>query len=80
MPSIEPVLIRKDAYALVNRGLPHVFRETFGTALDMGYHALRNLGMRGLQAHRAVRAFEHHNEKAFRELARLAGDDKAYAS
>jgi monovalent cation:H+ antiporter-2, CPA2 family len=71
---------RGDAYALVNHGLPHVFRETLGTALDMGFAALRFLGMRGMQAHRAVRAFEGHNEKAFRELARLAGDDKAYTS
>lgn len=80
LPILARATGRKDAYALVNLGLPHVFRETFGTALDMGYRALRHMGMRGLQAHRAVRAFEDHNERAFRELARLDGDDKAFVS
>jgi voltage-gated potassium channel Kch len=71
---------RREANELVNQGLPHVYRETLGTALDMGYRALRLMGRRGLQAHRATLAFKDHNEKAFRELARLYGDEKAYVS
>jgi monovalent cation:proton antiporter-2 (CPA2) family protein len=69
---------RTDAYALVNKGVTHVFRETMGTAMDMGFEALRFMGLRGHQAHRAVQAFKDHNEKSFRELARHWGDDKAY--
>jgi monovalent cation:proton antiporter-2 (CPA2) family protein len=71
---------RREAYALVNQGLPHVYRETLGTAMDMGCRALRILGRRGHQAHRATLAFKEHNERAFRELARHYGDDKAYTS
>jgi CPA2 family monovalent cation:H+ antiporter-2 len=69
---------RDDAYALVNQGVKHVFRETLGTAMDMGFEALRFMGVRGHQAHRAVRTFKAHNEKSFRELARHWGDEKAY--
>ena len=71
---------RQNAYALVNLGVRHTFRETFGTAMDMGFQALRILGMRGLQAHRSMLAFKEHNEKAFRELARHSGDEKTYLS
>lgn len=69
---------RHDGYVLVNRGLAHVFRETMGTALDMGFHALRFMGMRGMKAHRAILAFKDHNEAAFRELARHSEDEKTF--
>jgi voltage-gated potassium channel Kch len=71
---------RDDAYRLVNGGLEHVFRESFGTAMDMGLQALRLMGLRGLQAQRAVQTFKEHNEKAFRELAAHFGDEKKYLS
>ena len=71
---------RDDGYGLVNLGFEHVYRETFGTALDMGFEALRQMGFRGHQAYRAVQSFRQINEKAFRELARHWGDEKVFLS
>lgn len=69
---------RDDGYALINMGVPHVFRETFGTSMDMAFEALRQAGMGGHRAHRAVQAFRAHNEAAFRELAGHWGDRKTF--
>jgi monovalent cation:proton antiporter-2 (CPA2) family protein len=69
---------RKDGYKLLNLGVGHTFRETQGTAMDMGFQALRTLGVRALHAHRAVLTFKEHNEKAFREMAGHTGDEKSY--
>jgi monovalent cation:proton antiporter-2 (CPA2) family protein len=69
---------RDDGYALLNAGVEHVFRETFGTAMDMGFQAMRTMGLRGHHAHRAVHAFRTHNEAAFRELAAHWGDRKTF--
>ncbi len=67
---------RFDAYAFFKLGIDSVFRETFGTALDMGYEALRKLGVRGNKAHRAVLLYRKHNEAMLRELAAHWGVDK----
>jgi voltage-gated potassium channel Kch len=64
---------RVGAYALLNAGFSHVYRETFGTALQMGEDALRLLGLRAHKAHRASLAFRRHNEAAMRELAKHWG-------
>ena len=69
---------RDDGYALLNMGVTHVFRETFGTAMDMGFQAMRIMGLRGHHAHRAVYAFRAHNETAFRDLAKHWGDRKTF--
>jgi voltage-gated potassium channel Kch len=69
---------RDDGYALLNMGIEHVFRETFGSAMDMGFQAMRMVGVRGHHAHRAVHAFRTHNEAAFRELAAHWGDRKTF--
>jgi monovalent cation:H+ antiporter-2, CPA2 family len=69
---------RDDGYALVNMGIRHVFRETFGTSMDIGFEALRQAGVGGHRAHRAVQAFRAHNEAAFRELAAHWNDRKTF--
>ena len=69
---------REDGYALVNMGIKSVHRETFGTSLEMGFEAMRMLGVRGHHAHRAVHAFRTHNEEAFRDLAAHWGDRKTF--
>lgn len=63
----------QESYAFLNDGYDHVFRETFGTSLEMGEMALRLVGRRAYQAHRAVTLFRKVNEKALRELAQHAG-------
>jgi CPA2 family monovalent cation:H+ antiporter-2 len=69
---------REDGYALLNMGVEHVFRETFGTAMDMGFQAMRTMGLRGHHAQRAVHAFRAHNEAAFRELSSHWADRKTF--
>lgn len=68
----------QEAYRFLKAGFDDVFRETGGTALELGFQALRVMGVRGHQAHRAVATFRRHNERAMRELAQHWGDDKHY--
>jgi len=56
------------------------YRETLGSSLDLGIDVLRELGMRGHQAHRAARTFKLHDELAVRELAQFWEDDDTYFS
>lgn len=60
---------RRQAFDLLDRGVDHVFRETFDSALRMGTDALQLLGMRAYRAHRAARAFRRHDEHSVREAA-----------
>ncbi len=69
-----------DAYTLVGLGVDSIYRETFGSALEMGVDALRRMGMRAYQAVRAGRAFQHHDQSTLRELAALRHDQKQYIS
>jgi voltage-gated potassium channel Kch len=64
----------QESYGFLNDGYEHVFRETFGTSLDMGEMALRLVGRRAYQAHRAITLFRKANERALRQLSKHAGD------
>ena len=69
---------RPDAYDLFDAGVEHVYRETLDTSLRMGVDALRLLGVRGHQAHRAARTFRRHDEAYLRELAAVRHDERRY--
>ena len=71
---------RLHAYELLRAGADAVERETFEGALALGATALRALGLRNRQAHRAAAAFRGHDRRMFEELAPAwAGDiDEAY--
>ena len=71
---------RPEAYALLRDGVTEVFRETTGTACDMGFATLRALGHRAFQARRAVQAFRAYDEEGVRVLADKWGDDTSYIS
>ena len=71
---------RQHAYELIRAGVDDVFRETVGSALDLGVAALRGLGMRGVQALRAARLFKEVDEASVRELANYEGDESGYAT
>jgi monovalent cation:H+ antiporter-2, CPA2 family len=62
---------RVDAYELLDAGVEHVYRETFGTSLRMGVDALRALGFRAHRAQRAAQAFQRHDERALRDMAEI---------
>jgi monovalent cation:proton antiporter-2 (CPA2) family protein len=69
---------RSEAYELLDSGLEHVFRDKLDSALRTGVEALRLLGFRGYQAHRAARTFRRHDEAAVRELAAMRHDKTLY--
>ncbi len=69
---------RRDAYALLDRSVDHVSRETFGSALESGIAALRLMGFRAYQAERAGRLFRDHDRETLRQLSELWGDDVSY--
>ena len=69
---------RREAYELIGAGHQHVFRDKLDSALRTGVEALRLLGFRGYQAHRAAQKFRRHDEDALRELAAMRHDATLY--
>ncbi len=66
---------RVHAYELMGMGVKHIFRETFDTSLRAGEQALRLLGLRSYQAHRARLKFAHGDEVNLVKLAAARGGD-----
>jgi monovalent cation:proton antiporter-2 (CPA2) family protein len=69
-----------DAHDLMEAGVTHVYRESLDTALRTGEDALRLLGFRAHQAHRAAQTFRRHDERAQRELTAARTDRAVYLS
>lgn len=69
---------RNEAYELLDAGVEHVFRDKLESALKLGVEALRLLGFRAHQAHRAAQTFRRHDVRAVRELAAVRHDRKRY--
>ena len=69
---------RADAYEFMDAGVLNVYRETFESSLRMGVDALKLLGRRSYQAHRAMNIFRKHDNKALKHLAAIRGDRKQY--
>ncbi|CCU73045.1 monovalent cation:proton antiporter-2 (CPA2) family protein [Thalassolituus oleivorans] len=69
---------RRQAAELLHAGADHVERETFDSALSLGEHALKNLGYRAYQAHRAAMLFKHHDERNVHALTEVIADEKAF--
>jgi len=59
---------RIEAYDLLEKGVEHVYRESFDTSLRMGVDALRALGARAHHAHRSAQKFRRHDEAALAAL------------
>lgn len=67
---------RAHVYELRAMGVKHVFRETFGSALELGTALLRETGVRAHRATMLARAFRRHDEAALDKLASLWGKDE----
>ena len=65
---------RTHAYALLNAGVTHVYREVFDSSLAMAEDALVALGQHPYEAAHALRLFRKHDEALMRRTARHAGD------
>ena len=59
------------AYVLTQTGADQVFRETLDSAIAMGIEALKAVGFRSYQAHRAARIFRKHEHAAMGSLFKL---------
>src|SRR4051812_21336495 len=71
---------RQHAYEILRLGVDQVYRETFGSALDLSIDALRELGMDERRARRAAEIFRKHDEASVREMAKVPDDDEEYIS
>lgn len=70
----------QDAHELLAAGVTHVYRGSLDTSLRLGTDALRLLGFRAYQAHRAAQRFLQHDEQTMRELTPARGDSATYIS
>jgi voltage-gated potassium channel Kch len=70
---------RTHYYELRKAGIEHahIFRETFGSALEMGIATLQGLGLRAHTAQRVANRWRQHEERALRDLEKLWGGDQA---
>lgn len=68
---------RRHAYELMDAGVENVYRETFGSSLDMSKDALQSLGFRAYQAHRLILKFRSHDEQNLRDTAKFMHDEEA---
>ena len=65
---------RPHAYALLNTGVKHVYREVFDSSLAMAEDALVALGQHPYEAAQALRLFRRHDEDVMRRTAPHSGD------
>lgn len=68
---------RSSAYDLMDLGVRHIRRETFGSALDLGQVALQVLGAEPYDAHRQMRIFRKNDEEMMPELYQMHREDEA---
>jgi Kef-type K+ transport system membrane component KefB/voltage-gated potassium channel Kch len=69
-----------DAHDLLAAGVTHVYRGALDTSLRLGADALRMLGFRAYQAHRAAQRFMRYDEQALHDLTSQRGDRATYLS
>ncbi len=67
---------RSAAYDLMDEGLTHIRRETFGTVMDMGQDALQILGYHPYDAHRLMRIFRKNDEETMPVLYKIHREDE----
>jgi monovalent cation:proton antiporter-2 (CPA2) family protein len=69
---------RRHAYELLKTPNVTVERETFESALNLGRKALLKLGLSERRASRAAALFREQDDKFFRQLAPVAGEEESY--
>jgi glutathione-regulated potassium-efflux system ancillary protein KefC/glutathione-regulated potassium-efflux system protein KefB len=78
LPILARAWDRRHAYELLKTSNVTVERETFEGALNMGRKALLKLGLSERRALRAATLFREQDDKFFRELAPVAGQEESY--
>ena len=67
---------RSSVYDLMDLGITHIRRETFGSALTLGRDALQILGFEPYEAHRLMRIFRKNEEEMMPELYKMHRQDE----
>jgi glutathione-regulated potassium-efflux system ancillary protein KefC len=67
-------------YQLMDRGVNVIERETFESALQLGRHALRELGFGAYRARQAALKFREHNKASLHAVYPFYKDQQQYAS
>lgn len=63
-----------DSYDILDKGVKHIYRETFDTSLRLASDVLAFLGKRRYSIYRAMQIFRKHDDRFLRELATKRGD------
>ncbi len=74
MKILARVYDRAHAHEVLNEGVDNVYREVFGSSVDLAEDALVALGKHPHEASRAVRLFRKLDESLLRKAAKHAGD------
>lgn len=69
---------RPHAHEILRHGVESVYRETLGSAVDLGVEALTQLGFRANQAWRAGQTFKQHDNWLLREQIHYIDDEHTY--
>jgi CPA2 family monovalent cation:H+ antiporter-2 len=69
---------RLEAYALIDKGLDHIYREALDTSVRMGVDVLVQLGFRSYSAVRAGQKFIRQDEASLHKLAPHRHDEDTY--
>jgi len=67
---------RPHFFELKKLGIPHIRRETFGSAYELGIVALQELGYRSYTAQRLARRWRDHEERELEELSQVWGQGR----
>lgn len=79
LPILARARNRQHYYALHRLGVKHIYRETFGSAVELATEMLRQLGVRAYTAQRITTAWRRHDERSLDELSELwDGDEGVY--
>jgi monovalent cation:proton antiporter-2 (CPA2) family protein len=76
-PNLKPlvrVYDRTHAYEILREGVDDVYREVYGSSMDMGQDALVALGLPRKDAQRVTALFRRHDEIFLRKAAEVSGD------
>lgn len=80
LPILTRAFDRPHLYELMDIGLRHIHRETFGSALEMGRDALEIMGLHPYDAHRVALRFKHYDLESIKRLHPFHKDEKQIIS
>lgn len=80
LPILARAVNRTDVLNLKGAGVDHVRRETFGSALELGEVALRELGFPARHAHLTAQRFRKLDEQGLAEVQEFKDDQEAVIS